>query len=388
MNTEQSLFLICAGLLAVWGCDAHKKETADSSPSEDAVLVACATKTYCRAEWDCDVAASVRLACAGLARNGKTPDAKFRAKTERHARKASLQNAINYLLVRSSALGRDFESDPETLKRVQDRYSRGVFQKKGKFEEIAELVSPEDYREIEELARRTSVVEGFLQKNYAPRFKVKDSEIDVAWSNVVALSEMADKTNQTLMATAREVTRRARAGEDFTRLVHQYSQDANSDENGFIEEKTESDFSSDKPAVWTAVSRLKPGEVSEPLDSEEGLSVFKLVRIEGPNDDHPDEEHRILQRVVFHRMLKYPFETKEDLAVSMRDNARLEMGAAAVKELVAENPVTFPSGVEGFSRDLLVMLRAYSKEIVVPQAKGLSGALLKAIKMRRNHEEP
>ncbi len=384
----------CAGLLVICGCGERRSPAAvgasargGGTATEDRAIAACAGQAYRQSDWDRDVAASVRLACAGLTRKGKTPDDPFRDRAARRARVASLQNAVNYMLVRGSAAGRAFDCDDAVLNRVRDRYSQSAFRQKGKFASLTNLVSSEDYQVIDHLARKTAVVESFLSREFAPKFRVSDSEIDAAWSNVVRLAELADQTNRTIRATAQDVVRRARGGEDFTRLVRAYSQDANSDENGFIEEKTESDFASDKPGVWAAVAKLKPGEVSEPLDSEEGLSIFKLARIEPPNDEH-DEDWRILQRIVFHRMLKYPYETRDDLAMALQEKARREMGASAVRELVAENPVTFPTGVEGFSRDLLIMLRAYSRDIVVPEAKGLSGAYLKALQMKRKQRQP
>ena len=373
-----SITLVGVGLLILGGCGGHQGESAATRPHEGEVLVRCAAMAYSRSEWDREVLASVSLAGKSPRRAGKAMDARTREKVEGHARTTCLMNAVNYLLVKSSAAGRRLDADEAHLKRVQDRYSREVFRKDGKYGNLAGLVSGEEFQAIDAVVRRTAVVERFLAEVMSPRFKVSEAEIDEAWSNVVKQAALADATNSVLMATARDVVRRARAGEDFTSLVHAYTQDVNSDADGYVEEKTEMDFSADKPGVWAVVSRLNVGDVSDPLDSEEGLSIFRLARIEPPNEEH-DENWRILQRIVFHRMLKYPYKTRDELAVALREDARRRMGVAAIRELVAENPVSFPSGLKGFSRETLLMLRAYSKEIVVPKAKGLSGAMFKAL---------
>lgn len=373
--------LVGAGLLVLCGCEEHTaKELIEKLP-KDEVLIKCAEMTYERHEWERDVAASVNLACKSPRRAGMVVDEKTRKKYADHAKATCLRNAINYLLVKSSSAGRNLDADDAHLKLVQSRYSREVFRKDGMYQNIQEFMSNEEFKAIDDIVRRTAVVERYISEMVAPRLKVSETEVDAAWSNVVRLAELADVTNSALMATAHDVVRRARAGEDFTSLVHAYTQDVNSDDDGYIEEKTETDFAADKPGVWQAVSRLNVGEISDPLDSEEGLSIFRLARIE-PTDDEHDEDWRILQRIVFHRMLKYPYKTREELAEALHENAQRKIGIEAIRELAAENPVSFPSGLNRFSREILLMLRAYSDKIVVPNAKGLSGAMLKALKGR------
>ncbi len=73
---------------------------------------------------------------------------------------------------------------------------------------------------------------------------------------------------------AKELTRRAAAGEDFAALARQYSEDGDSRDSGgdlgYLEKST--------PVIFgDAVSNLKVGEVSSPVRSKVGFHVIKVT---------------------------------------------------------------------------------------------------------------
>lgn len=85
--------------------------------------------------------------------------------------------------------------------------------------------------------------------------------------------------------TAQDVWQRAKAGEDFTQLVRQYSASQGAKEDGFIRNIYLSNL--DKK-VANALQGLEEGAISSLIESRTGLHIFRLVRrIEQPK---PSEE--------------------------------------------------------------------------------------------------
>ena len=90
-------------------------------------------------------------------------------------------------------------------------------------------------------------------------------------------------------AKAKQVYERARKGEDFAALAREFSDDTGSRENGGdLGWALRSDF---VPAFGDAVWSMKPGEIREPVRSEFGWHVIRLVEAE-PDSAKSFEEVR------------------------------------------------------------------------------------------------
>jgi hypothetical protein len=88
------------------------------------------------------------------------------------------------------------------------------------------------------------------------------------------LIAMVGRTREAARQRAEEVLAKAHKGEDFLQLAAQYSDDPaltqNGGEIGLIEAKVMD------PASRAAVDKLKPGEISGPVEAPHGIRIFRL----------------------------------------------------------------------------------------------------------------
>jgi peptidyl-prolyl cis-trans isomerase C len=95
--------------------------------------------------------------------------------------------------------------------------------------------------------------------------------------------DTAAKGTDQAKATADKVMEEVRGGADFVTLVKKYSEDEESkSKDGEFGPFTANDPSVPE-AIRTAIFKLKPGEVSEPLGHENGFFIVKAVKFDQPD---------------------------------------------------------------------------------------------------------
>ncbi len=311
-------------------------------------------------------------------------------KLRSRAEAKSLVAEINYMLVAGSEKGRDGEPSADEVKKVEDDYSVSYFGTKGRFGDFAAVLPQEDFKVICDQVRKLATVSAFADRHYADRYRVSEQDIATAWTNIVEHNKLIDATNACIYAMAHDLVRRARDGEDFSKLADAHSQDECGEPGGVLPGLHMDDYAYDKPAVWAAISALKSGEVTEPLDSEDGLAIFKLVSVTNclcSGEESSEEKDYHLQRIILHRALKVPYESVDELATEMRAQKKREMWRQIVMDLTTENPLSFPSGFEKFSSDSLFALRAYSRDVPKPKLNKLESMVLKALKAKKKQQK-
>ncbi len=124
---------------------------------------------------------------------------------------------------------------------------------------------------------RINITDNDLQEEY--RRAVRDNtQASVLHAAHILLHVPEDATPAQLVEirhTAEEIARRARAGEDFATLARQYSQDEGSRDAG-------GDLGEIQPgalpeALNTALARMQPGDVSDPVQGPNGFHVLRLT---------------------------------------------------------------------------------------------------------------
>lgn len=202
---------------------------------------------------------------------------------------------------------------------------------------------------FEQLAKNEAALTDYLQKNYASDLEVSD-ELVKKWQRKIAHEDAAaDATNACLYAFATNLCLRARAGEDFAALAKAHSQSDDAAEGGDMGECDRDTFDKSEDEAWLAVSKLRDGEVSDPVSTGDGLTIFKCVRrIE--KSENTEKPAVVLARICIHRALKYPAFDEQSLRAELARLGRKEATEKLLKPLQEKAEIRFPSGMKFFPR--------------------------------------
>ncbi|PQA60305.1 peptidylprolyl isomerase [Siphonobacter curvatus] len=113
-----------------------------------------------------------------------------------------------------------------------------------------------------------------IPKDSLPYFP---SEVQVG--HIIRLAKVTKEERDVLRERLLDYKKRALAGEDFAKLATTYSEDVGSAQNGGLYANVKRGTM--VPEFEGAVYRLKPGEMSDPIDSEYGIHLIKLEDIKG-----------------------------------------------------------------------------------------------------------
>ncbi len=147
--------------------------------------------------------------------------------------------------------------------------------------------------------------------------QVKASHVLISYKG--ARGGKSARTKEQALALAREISKKAKNGANFAKLAEKYSDDPSAKRNkgelGFFT------WGRMVPAFQEAAFKMKPGDISDPVETAFGFHVIKVTdRQPNPNYDpskYETEKYNIKRRVYF---------TKKDSGMAMwkRQQAKLE----------------------------------------------------------------
>jgi parvulin-like peptidyl-prolyl isomerase len=166
------------------------------------------------------------------------------------------------------------------------------------------------------------------------KMKATDEEVNAYLTSHPELD--TDKKNR---AKAEEVLKRARAGEDFGKLAQEFSTDGSKDKGGDLGWFGHGDM---VPEFEKAAYALKPGEISDVVQSKFGFHIIKLEERKNETKDGKTEEKVHARHILISDAGANPFGPPQ----SSRDRAKAAVEQDKAKkvldEIVARSHVKVP----------------------------------------------
>lgn len=166
------------------------------------------------------------------------------------------------------------------------------------------------------------------------KMKATDEEVNAYLTSHPELD--TDKKNR---AKAEEVLKRARAGEDFGKLAQEFSTDGSKDKGGDLGWFGHGDM---VPEFEQAAYALKPGEISDVVQSKFGFHIIKLEERKNETKDGKTEEKVHARHILISDAGANPFGPPQ----SSRDRAKAaveqEKAKKVLDEIVARSHVRVP----------------------------------------------
>ena len=131
--------------------------------------------------------------------------------------------------------------------------------------------------------------------------------------------------------------------EDFGTLADKYSQDTEKKKGGSLGDCDESDFADEKH-IWRTLSGLPAGAVSDLLETEDGYSIFKVLRRNTAEQSETGDASVTLARIFFRRAYLIPDQPDDELRGELEQEKRRKLMAEVYRRFRAQSEVSYPNG--------------------------------------------
>ena len=162
----------------------------------------------------------------------------------------------------------------------------------------------------------------YAEESLKDKMKATDPEIDAYIASHPELD-----TDKKKRAEAEEVLKRLRAGEDFAKLAKEFSTDGSKDKGGDLGWFGHGDM---VPEFEKAAYALKPGEISDVVQSKFGYHIIKLEERKSETKDGKTEEKVHARHILFGDANANPFAPPQ----SARDKARMAVEKDKTEKLL------------------------------------------------------
>ena len=182
------------------------------------------------------------------------------------------------------------------------------------------------------LQRARAVAQKYAMDNLQQKMKASDAEIDAYLASHPEAD--VDKQNK---AKAEEVLKRLRGGEDFAKLAAEFGSDGTKDKGGDLGWFGPADMD---PDFSKAAYALKPGEISEVVQTKFGFHIIKLEeRKTEANKEGKSEEKLHARHILISDPTANPFGPPQTSREKARIAVEQEKAKKVLDEIVARSHV-------------------------------------------------
>lgn len=163
-------------------------------------------------------------------------------------------------------------------------------------------LAKKDKDTFDRLLEKEVLIEAFLQKSYGNLLNLSDKAVEEGIAGLTEYNKKASLTNEITYALATNIWKKAMGGEDFSKLVNQYSKDPDKYPGGDMGEMTEVDFA-DEDELWNKLWKMKDGEVTAPIETNMGLEIVKVNAHLSESESNSGDKALRLSRIFLRRAI-------------------------------------------------------------------------------------
>lgn len=210
-------------------------------------------------------------------------------------------------------------------------------------DEMYSKMEPVEASAIKNLFELDILSQSYISTVLSTQMVVTAEEVSNQVATTIAYNQRMSLTNAIIYAQASNVLARARAGADFSELADEFSQDDEKEPGGDLGFCTADDFSLETTTYWENIVCLKPGEITDVMESEDGIEIVKFLGEKEDVNGDGSKFARHLARIVWHTAIIFDTDDKF-IRKEMEKERKNEVIHAAVVELQKKATIVYPHG--------------------------------------------